>query len=76
MAELNCVRPPLQTHVDDKFRVHTIVGLRVVDASVIPKIICANLNAPVRMIAARAGDYILDQDQLNPVEPEFSFPAC
>ena len=44
--------------VDGEMRVHGIEGLRVVDASVMPAIISANLNAPTQMIAARAADFI------------------
>ncbi len=59
--------------VDHKFRVHGVEGLRVVDASVMPQIISANLNAPTQMMAARAADYILGNDQLAPIEARFSF---
>lgn len=61
--------------VDHKMRVHGIDGLRVVDASVIPQIISANLNAPVQMIAARAADYILGKPQLKPIEASFHFQS-
>lgn len=44
--------------VDDRFRVRGIDGLRVVDASIMPAITSANLNAPTQMIAARAADMI------------------
>lgn len=59
--------------VDAELRVHGIEGLRVVDASVMPEIISANLNAPTQMIAARAADYILGREQMLPVEARFSF---
>ena len=59
--------------VDGEMKVHGIEGLRVVDASVIPQIISANLNAPTQMIAARAADYILGSAQRAPVEAHFSF---
>ena len=59
--------------VDSEMRVHGVEGLRVVDASVMPQIISANLNAPTQMIASRAADYILGADQLHPVEASFSF---
>jgi choline dehydrogenase len=59
--------------VDGELRVHDIDGLRVVDASVMPQIISGNLNAPTQMIAARAADFILGQNQLPPFEARFSF---
>ncbi len=59
--------------VDAELRVHGTQGLRVVDASVMPQIISANLNAPTQMIAARAADYILGRSQLAPFEARFSF---
>ena len=59
--------------VDAELRVHGIVGLRVVDASVMPQLISANLNAPTQMIAARAADYILGKSQLKPFQAKFSF---
>lgn len=61
--------------VDDQFRVHGVEGLRVVDASVMPKITCANLNAPVQMIAARAADYIAGNPQLPAQHVKFAFES-
>ena len=59
--------------VDAELRVHGIEALRVVDASVMPEVISANLNAPTQMIASRAADYILGREQLPPFKARFSF---
>jgi choline dehydrogenase len=48
--------------VDPQLRVHGITGLRVADASVMPRIITGPTNAPVHMIAGRAARLILGQD--------------
>lgn len=59
--------------VDEELRVHGVEGLRVVDASVMPQAISANLNAPTQMIAARAADFILGNAQLAPFKARFHF---
>ena len=44
--------------VDDQLRVHGLDGLRVVDASIMPTMPSANLNAATMMIAEKASDLI------------------
>ena len=50
--------------VDDRLRVHGLEGLRVVDASIMPRMISANLNASTMMIADKASDFIRGKEGL------------
>lgn len=59
--------------VDQQLRVNGIDGLRVVDASILPRVTSGNTNAPTQMIAARAADFILGRNQRQPVKARFHF---
>ena len=53
------------TVVDDQLRVHGIDGLRVADASIMPMMPTANLNAGTLMIGEKASDMILGKTTLE-----------
>ena len=55
------------TVVDDRLKVHGLEGLRVVDASVMPAMISANLAAAVMMIAEKGSDMILERPALEAI---------
>ena len=53
--------------VDDNLCVKGIEGLRVIDASIMPNMLSANLNAAVMMIAEKGSDLILGKTPLEPI---------
>jgi choline dehydrogenase len=56
-AKMGPASDPLAV-VDAQLRVHGVRGLRIADASVMPRITSGNTNAPVLMIAERAAEWI------------------
>ena len=50
--------------VDDQLRVHGMENLRVIDASIMPTMLSANLNAGVLMIAEKGSDMVLGHPPL------------
>ena len=53
--------------VDDQLRVRGMEGLRVIDASIMPAMLSANLNAATMMIAEKGADMVLGKPALEPI---------
>jgi choline dehydrogenase len=53
--------------VDDQLRVRGMEGLRVIDASIMPAMLSANLNAATMMIAEKGSDMVLGKPALEPI---------
>jgi len=53
--------------VDDELRVHGMEGLRVIDASIMPVMISANLNASALMIGEKGADLVRGRPAPDPV---------
>ncbi len=49
--------------VDDRLAVRGIAGLRVIDASVMPRITSGNTNAPTVMIAEKGAEFVVQDSQ-------------
>ncbi|WP_068180247.1 GMC family oxidoreductase N-terminal domain-containing protein [Mycobacterium sp. UM_CSW] len=55
-----CAMGPAETDpLDARLRVRGVVGLRVVDVSIMPTMVAGNLNGPVMAMAWRAAEFIL-----------------
>lgn len=57
--------------VNNKMEVFGVENLRIVDASIMPRIVSGNLNGPTVMIAEKAADIILG----NPPLPKSTAPV-
>jgi choline dehydrogenase len=53
--------------VDDQLRVRGLEALRVIDASVMPAMISANLNAATMMIGEKGADLVLGKQAMEPI---------
>jgi choline dehydrogenase len=56
---------------DDEGRVKAVAGLRVVDASIMPKSVTGNLNGPVIMLAEKISDRIRGHQPLTPSQAHY-----
>ena len=68
-CKMGAVDDPMAV-VDPECRVIGVVGLRVVDSSIFPRITNGNLNAPSIMVGEKASDLILGRDPLPRVNAE------
>jgi choline dehydrogenase len=62
------IGPPEDGVVDPELRVHGVDGLRVADASVMPRVTSGNTNAPTYMIAERCAALMLGEASVPAAE--------
>ena len=53
--------------VDGELRVNGVEALRIVDASIMPRVVTANTNASTIMIGEKAADLIRGKPPLEPI---------
>jgi len=53
--------------VDDQLRVRGMENLRVIDASIMPAMVSANLNAATMMIGEKGADLVMGKSALEPI---------
>ena len=54
--------------VDDSLSVHGLKGLRVIDSSIMPTMLSANLNAGAMLIGEKGSDLVLGRPPLEPAD--------
>ena len=57
--------------VDTEARVKSMQRMRIVDASIMPRVVTGNLNAPVMMMAEKIADRILGKPSLPPSDAPY-----
>ena len=57
--------------LDQEARVRAVGNLRVVDASIMPKVVSANINAPLIMMAEKISDQIRGVTPLPPADATY-----
>jgi choline dehydrogenase len=57
--------------VDGEAKVRAVARLRIVDASIMPRVVTANLNAAVLMMAEKVSDLILGKPVLAPADAPY-----